>query len=226
MNIDSHTLTAHVSPVHTGSSQQGFSLRKPPSILFYVVSINGNAQVKTCVAMEPTSILPDPCQNKGPRLETDQSMTVHIWPHLSPAPVISHWASSILLSPDSCFPLALPLFCARHPFRSSVPILLPTGSQVTQCKTYPRPQDLPSSVFPFSAFKAHLLMACTCPGLTVCSLTPSHLMSTNSNSSSFQPLPAASSLGVTKPASSGTSYFSQVTWSWFLICGCLCFYCC
>lgn len=89
MNIDGHTVTTQASPVQTGSSQQGFSLRKPPSTPFHVNSINGSAQVKTLVALEPTSILPDLCRNslKAPRL--DQNMAVHRQLCHSPAPAIS-----------------------------------------------------------------------------------------------------------------------------------------
>lgn len=89
MNIDSHTVTTHASPVQTGSSQQGFSLRKPPSTPFHVNSINGSAQVTTLAALEPTSILPDPRRNnlKAPRL--DQSMAVHRQLYHSPAPAIA-----------------------------------------------------------------------------------------------------------------------------------------
>lgn len=54
----------------------------------------------------------------APRLETDQSMAVHIWLYHSPAPAISYWASSIPPRPDSCFPLALPLLCARYPLQT------------------------------------------------------------------------------------------------------------
>lgn len=129
-------------------------------------------------------------------------------------------------------PVQIPAFL--WPCPSSV-LGTPSDGQSLFCPLVPKSLNakstqghkiFPSSVFPFLAFETHLLMACACPGLTVCSLTPSHHVSTNSNPSFFQPLPAASSLGVTKPARSGTLYFSKVTWSWVLICGCLCFCCC
>lgn len=155
----------------------------------------------------------------APRLEADQSMAVLIWLCHSPAPALYHWANGTSLSLDPCSPSALPLSCARDHFRPSDPTLLPIGSQVTQSKTHPSPQAPPQTCPPFLGLPSTLLTISVCLGPTVSYLFSSHSLSTCSNSPlSCQPLPAASSSGVSKSAHPGTSYLSQVTWTWVLIC--------